>query len=132
TGFGRQDLRRVLVCADRSVRSKSKEQGAHRARRFYIEVAIDVQAGIRHVVGDADGETMLGLALLQFVEYGLRHRRIEILGGEAVAAADDLWPRRNLAGRGRSRISREHVPIERLPPRPPLPWSIQDRPPPDP
>ncbi len=116
--LGCQDLGRILVCSDCSVRTEAIEQGTHRVGGLNIEIAIDGQAGIRDVIGDADGEAVLRILLLQLVEHGLCHGRIEILRGKAVAAADDRRHRRDLSGCGGAGISREHVHIKRLALRP--------------
>ena len=52
-----------------------------------------------------------GSGSLQLIEYGLCHRRVEILGGEAVAAADDGRHRGELpcrGGSGRRSRARRH------------------------
>ena len=66
-------------------------------RVFGGEGWIVVEAGVGDVVVDADGEVILGLRLLSFVEDGLDHRRREFLGGQAVAAADDARAFRGIA-----------------------------------
>ena len=43
-----------------------------------------------HVIGDADGEVGLGLFLLEVLEYGEYLGRSGVLGGQTVAAADDV------------------------------------------
>ncbi len=63
-----------------------------------IEARVHVQAGVRHVVDDADGEMVLGPVLAQFVEHRLAHRRGEFLGRQPVAAADH--PRQRRRGQG--------------------------------
>jgi hypothetical protein len=88
-GVRGQDLRRVLVRADGAVGAQAEEQRAHHVRRLDVKARIDGQAGVRHVVGDPDREPAFRLRLLQLVEYRLGHRGIEILRGQAVAAAHD-------------------------------------------
>ena len=84
-----QDLRRVLVRANGAVGAQAEEQRAHDVRRLDVEVRIDGQAGVRHVIDDPDREPAFRLRLLQLVEHRLGHRRIEILRRQAVAATHD-------------------------------------------
>ena len=58
-GLLADDLDRVLVGAHRAVGAQAVEQRAHRARLFGRKARIVGQAGVRHVVVDADGEVIL-------------------------------------------------------------------------
>ncbi len=59
------------------------------------------EAGVGDVVDDPDGEVSFRLRPGQFVEDRRGHGRGELLGRQAVAAADHLGHRRGAAGRGR-------------------------------
>jgi hypothetical protein len=50
------DLDRVLVGADRAVRAQPVEHRPHHFVGLDHEARIDVQAGVHHVVDDADGK----------------------------------------------------------------------------
>ena len=92
--FG-DDLDAVLVGADRAIGAKAVEDGAGDVVALDGEGRVDCEAGVRDVVVDADGEAVargeasLAVPLREFVERRLHHRRREILGRDAVAAADD-------------------------------------------
>ncbi len=60
------------------------------ALAFGDEQGVVVEAQVGHVVLDAHGEVVLGLGRRELVEDGLHHGRRELLGGQAVAAADHL------------------------------------------
>ena len=89
------DLDAVLVGADGSIGAKAVEDGASDARGFDRERRIDGEAGVRQVVVDAEGESVprreapIPVALGDLVERGFHHGRGEILGCDAVTAADD-------------------------------------------
>ncbi len=87
------DLDGVLVGADGSVRAQAVEQSANCACIFGGERRIVVDAGVRYVVDDADGEVILAATLCELVEYALDHRGREFFRREAVATADDLGER---------------------------------------
>ena len=93
----------VLVGAYRAVGTQPVEQGAHVVRRLDVERRIDREAGVRHVVVDADRKAVLWIGLLQFVEHRFRHGRIEILRRQSVAPADQLRHRRPFPPRWRER-----------------------------
>jgi hypothetical protein len=93
-----QNLRRVLVRADGAVGAQAEEQRPHDVRRLDVEARVHSEAGVRDVIGDPDREPALGLRLLQLVEDRPGHRGIEVLRGQAVAAADDDRHRRDAAG----------------------------------
>ena len=69
---------------------------------------------MRHIVVDADGEAVARLALPQFVEHRFRHRRIEILRRQPVAATDHQRHAAPAAMRDRLRQRIDHVQIKRL------------------
>ncbi len=111
------DLDAVLVGAHRAVGAEAVE---HALEGVGMGVGapggIPVQAQVRDVVVDADGEGMLRCQLFQLVEHCLDHGRREFLGGQPIAAADDLRQFREpafttdvMAGDGG-----EHVLVERL------------------
>ena len=103
------DLDGVLIGAHGAIGAETVEQRAHGGGIFGVELGIVVQAGMGDIVLDADGEVVLGRGFLQFVEDALDHGGCEFLGGQAVAAADDLA---GLVAHFHQR--RDHVAVERL------------------
>ena len=85
------DLDRVLVRANGAVGPQSPKQRARDILFFDGERWVVVEAGVRHVILDADREVIPRLPLLQRIEDGARHRRREFLGGKPVAPANDGW-----------------------------------------
>ena len=83
------DLDRVLVRPDRAVRAVAPELAADRAGEFGVQDRADRDRKVGDVVLDPDGEAV-GAFAGQVVVDGLDHGRGEFLGGQAVAAADDL------------------------------------------
>ena len=110
------DLDRVLVGADRSIRTQAIEQGPPHAFRFTVEVVIPRQARPADVVENADGEMVLRAGFGQVIEHGLGHPGVELLRPQAVAPADHLregaLPQ---PGGNRFGQRRLHVLVERLP-----------------
>ena len=82
------DLHAVLVGAHRAVGAEAVEHRLYQVGRLDPECRIRCQAGMRHVVVDADGEAVAGLAAAEFVEHRLRHRRVEVLRRKPIAATD--------------------------------------------
>ena len=89
TGVFGDDLHAVLVRAYRAIGAEPVENRAHHVVGLNRPVRIERETGMRDIVVDADGEAVLRIGLREFVEYGLRHGRIEILRRQPVAAADD-------------------------------------------
>ena len=108
------DLHAVLVRADGAVRPESVEHGARHVVRLDVERRIVVEAQVRDVVLDADAETVARMFAQQLVEYGLRHRRREVLARNPVASADHERQARALAAAERGRERRDHVLVQRL------------------
>ena len=110
------DLDRALVRADRPVGAEAVEDRAHVGRILRGEGGIPGQAGLRHVVVDADREVRARPRARHRVEDALHHARGEFLRAEAVAPSDHLRrSRESPTARGR-RLGhrRHHVQIERL------------------
>ena len=91
-GVGADDLDRVLVRADGAVRAEAVEHALVAALVGEDEGLVVVDRAAGDVVHDADGEVVLGRGGGGVVEDALDHRGRELLGAEAVAAADDLGP----------------------------------------
>ena len=89
-GVVADDLDGVLVGANGAVRAEAIELAADRAFRSGVEDVAQRQAGVGDVVHDAHGEVVLRSSQLQVVEDSLHMGRRELLGAEAVAAADGL------------------------------------------
>ena len=111
------DLDGVLVGAHRAVGAEAEEDGAHAVVGVDVEVGVDRDRGVGHVVHDADREVVArALAADELVEDRLHLRGGEVLRGEAVAPAhhhrvDGEGAEAGLAGladRG------HHVEVERL------------------
>ena len=92
------DLDGVLVRADRAVRAEADEDRALDVVRLDVERVVPFERGVRQVVVDADREAFLRSGLGELVVDRLDHARVEFLGADAVAAADD--GRHRLAGFG--------------------------------
>ena len=69
------DLHRVAVGAHRAVAAEAEEHGPGHVVLLGREVRIVVEAQLRHVVDDADGELLLRLRLGQLVVDGGDHGR---------------------------------------------------------
>jgi len=89
------DLDGVLVGPDRAVGPQAEKDGPHDVVRLDVQL-FNGQGQVGDVIDDADGEVVPGPVLGQLVEDGLDHGRRELLGGQPVAAADDV----GLAGQG--------------------------------
>ena len=83
------DLDAVLVCTDRSVGTEAEEFAGDGALGRRIDLLGDLERQMRHIILDANGEVILELARKVLV-HGVDHGRRELLGAEAVTAADDL------------------------------------------
>ncbi|MBV6467451.1 MAG: hypothetical protein PGMFKBFP_02812 [Anaerolineales bacterium] len=89
-GLFADDLDGVLVRAHRPVGAEADEDAADGLFVFNGEGGVHFEAGVRHVVGDADGEVILRFGLLQFVQRGFDHGGRELFGGKSVPSADDF------------------------------------------
>ena len=82
------DLDRGLVRADGAVAAQSVEHARGGAGRLGGDVLVNLEAGVGHIVLDADGEAVEAIVLEVLVDRE-DHGGREVLAGEAVAAADD-------------------------------------------
>ena len=114
TLLGPQDLDRVLVRTDRSVRAQAEEDRAHRVGRLDVKRRVVGQARSGDVVPDADREPAPRPLTRQLVEHAGDHAGREFLGGQAVAAADDPRHHSTLAVRKRFGQRCDRVEEERL------------------
>ena len=87
--MGTDDLDGVLVGAHGTVGAETVELALGGAGLHDGNLALDREGLEGHVVHDADGEVGLGLLHVQVVEHGDDLGRGGVLGGQAVAAADD-------------------------------------------
>ncbi|MNG97572.1 hypothetical protein D3C79_566900 [compost metagenome] len=108
-----EDLDAVLGRRDGAVAAKAVEERLQLALARIIE-DWQGQGEAGDVVEDADGEARPWVVQHQLVEDGLHTGRIELLGGEAVAAADDPRQAGTLAPADRLGQRAHHVQIERL------------------
>ena len=115
------DLDRVLVRADRAVRAHAPELRAGLALGGGVDLVRQRQRGEGHVVHDADGEVVLRGIGVQIVKDRQDLARGGVLGGQAVAAADDLH--RNAL----FLVDRADILIERLAHRAGLLGAVEDR-----
>ena len=83
------DLDRVLVCADRTVRTQTEEEGLERTGLRQRDLLADRQREIRHIIVDADSEVVLRLGREEVLDNGQNLCRRGILRRKTVAAADD-------------------------------------------
>ena len=109
-----EDLDRVLVRADGSVRAQSEEDRAHRVRWLDIHRRVIREARPGDVVVDADREPASWPRCRKLVEHPGDHAGCELLRRQAVAPADDPWHRRPLAVLVRLGQRRDRVEEERL------------------
>ena len=84
------DLNGVLVCANRSVGTKSEELAGDCAFRRGVDLAANGEGRICHVVHNANGEMILRLLLFEIRIDRVHHGWREFLATEAVASADDF------------------------------------------
>ena len=122
-----EDLDRVLVRPDRAIGAEPEEQRAHRVLSLDVERCVIGEAGVGHVVDDPDREPPLGPLAPHLVEHPRDHPRRELLGGQAVAAADHDRLNLPLAGAIRLAQRRKHVQEQRLAERPRLFAPVEDR-----
>ena len=83
------DLDGVLVGTHRTVGAQAEEFALIGALLHDGDFFLERERLEGHVVHDADGEAVLGFAELEIVEHGDDLGRAGILGGEAIAAADE-------------------------------------------
>ena len=88
-GVVADDLDGVLVRAHGAVGAEAVEHAGDQAFGAGVDLLAQLEGGAGHIVDDADGEVVLGLVLGKVVIDGLDHGGVELLGAEAVAAADD-------------------------------------------
>ena len=81
------DFDRFLVRAHRAVCAEPVEHRAEHVLVLRAERRVVIQARVRHVVVDADGEMLLRRSLREIVKHRLDHGRREFLGRKPVAAA---------------------------------------------
>ena len=74
------DFDRFLVRADGAIRSKPEELRANNIIRLDRKIGIEIEARVRQIVVDADGEMILRRRTREIVEHRLDHRRREFLG----------------------------------------------------
>ncbi len=108
-----QNFHAVLVGTHRAVGAQPVEHGARDALRLDVEIAVVVEAQMRHVVVDADGEAVLRRLGGQFVEHRLGHAGVEFLRRQAVAPADHAR-HGAFAVAGGGRQGGDHILVERL------------------
>ena len=110
------DLDGVLVGAHRAVGAQAPEVAADHVLALGLEGGVVGEREVGDVVVDAHREVALGAGVGQLVVDRLHHGRRELLGGEAVAAADhgDLVVEAVDVGLLRLAQRRDHVLVERL------------------
>ena len=72
------------------------------------------QTGVGHIIVDAHGEVIFWLIFKELLKDRFHHRRGKLFGGEAIAAADHLRQRGNLAQRKGLGQGGDHILIERF------------------
>ncbi len=91
------DLDGIFVRAHRAVRAQTVKHRANHIVGFGREFRVHRQAGVGNVVGNADGEMIFRLLLLEIVEHRLDHRGREFLRRQTIPSADNLRHRLQLA-----------------------------------
>ena len=81
----------VLVGAHGAVGAEAVELAGCGTFGRGVELFREVERAVGHVLVDAYGEVVLGFVLFKILVDGEHHRRGELLGAEAVAAADCLY-----------------------------------------
>ncbi|CAB4853453.1 unannotated protein [freshwater metagenome] len=113
-GVRADDLRRVLVGTHGAVGAKAVEHcshlGAVRAERRVVH-----EAGVADIVDDAHRERILRVRQRRLVEYGLHHRRGELLAAESVPTTEHPRPLATGPGSGLAVPQRrQHVEVQRI------------------
>ncbi len=124
---GADDLDRVLVRADRAVGAEAVEHALVAVVVGEDEGLVVVDRGAGDVVHDADGEVVLRRGGGGVLEDALDHGGRELLGAEAVAAADDLGPGLDPALFHRLADGGADVEVERIAERAGLLDAVEDR-----
>lgn len=112
-----EDLDAVLGRRDGAVAAKAVEERLQLALARLVLRRAEYrqrQGEAGDVVEDADGEARSRVIQHQLVKHRLHTGRIELLGGEAVATADDPRQAGTLAPADRLGQRRHHIQIERL------------------
>ena len=121
------DLDRILVGADRAVRTQPEEDRAYDVVRLDVEFGVVLQRAMRDIVDDPDGKTTARPFRLELIEHRLDHGRRELLARQTVAAGDD-------ARHGEGQLleifgltqRRDHIEIERVADGPRLFAAVED------
>ena len=123
------DLDRVLVRPDRTVSAQAVEDGPVGAGMLGGVLLVVGQAGVGQVVLDAHGEVVARALLLEVVQDGAGHARVELAGAQAVAPAHDARPAGQLQQPLLLRLADggTHVLVERLAKRARLLGAVQHR-----
>ncbi len=125
-----EDLDAVFGRRDGAIAAKAVEQRLQLALARLVLRGAELrqrQGEAGDVVEDADGKARPWVIQRQLVKHRLHTGRIELLGGETVATADDPWQAGPLAPADRLGQRRHHIQIERLGLGPRLLGAIQHR-----
>ena len=90
-GLFANDFDRVLVCPHCSVRAQAPEDALHEIPLFESELRIIIQAGMCHIVVNADRKVVFRLRTTHLVKDALHHCRCKFLRGEAIASSNHHW-----------------------------------------
>ncbi|GBC79362.1 hypothetical protein HRbin09_00578 [bacterium HR09] len=85
-GFFGNDLDGILVGSHCPVGTQAEEHRPLHLVRLDVEVPIEGQGSVGHIVHDAHGKVVLGIGFGQLVVHRFDHGRRELLGGKPVAA----------------------------------------------
>ena len=89
-GMVADDFDAVLVCAHRSVGTKSVELAAACSLGGSVDEFFDGERSVRHVVGDAHREVVFGIFLFKVFVNRANHGGVEFLAAQSVSAAVNL------------------------------------------
>ena len=92
-GLFADNLDRILVCAHGAVGAEAPEHGPHTVFLLGAEGGVVIQARMRDIIMDANGEVVAQIGARQHVEHALDHGGREFLGAETVASAHDTGQR---------------------------------------
>ena len=114
--FLADDLDGIFVRADRAVCAEAVKQRAHHFVGLGGKFRVILEARMRDIIVDADGEMILRRGHGQIVEHGLDHRRREFFRRQTVAAGEDGGNRFQMRAAGGRFLhqSRDAILIQRL------------------
>ncbi len=87
--FLTNDLDRVFVCADGTIRTKTEEHCLDDIVGQNFETGIKAQAQIGDIILNADRKMRFRAIICQVIEHAFDHGRCEILGGKTITSTSN-------------------------------------------